>query len=46
MFAMIKLGSKPIPFFKTKKKKKIMLGDSHTTDVLGTREVLLKFTLG
>jgi hypothetical protein len=25
-------------------KKKIMLGDSHTTDVLGTGEVLLKFT--
>jgi hypothetical protein len=27
-------------------KKKIMLGDSHTTDVLGTGEVLLKFTSG
>ena len=25
-------------------KKKIMLGDSHTTDVLGIGEVLLKFT--
>jgi hypothetical protein len=44
MFAMIKLGSKPTPNFEDK--KKIRLGDSHTTDVLGTGEVLLKFTSG
>ena len=44
MFAMIKLGSKPTPNLEDK--KKIRLGDSHTTDVLGTGEVFLKFTSG
>ena len=41
MFAMIKLGSKPTPFFKTKRKSCLVI-----LILLGTRVVLLKFTSG
>ena len=43
MFAMIKLGSNTYTILD--EKKKIMLGDSHTIEVVGIGE-LLKFTSG